>query len=41
VPDPYGGPPAGYAQALDMVQGAVRGLVGRLAEVGQVPAGGA
>jgi protein-tyrosine phosphatase len=41
VPDPYGGPPAGYAQALDMVQGAVRGLVGRLAEAGQVPAGGA
>ena len=41
VPDPYGGPPAGYAQALDMVQRAVRGLVGRLAEVDQVPAGGA
>ena len=41
VPDPYGGPPAGYAQALDLVQGAVRGLVGRLAEVDQVPAGGA
>ena len=41
VPDPYGGPPAGYAQALDMVQRAVAGLVGRLAEVDQVPAGGA
>jgi protein-tyrosine phosphatase len=41
VPDPYGGPPDGYAQALDLVQGAVRGLVGRLAEVDQVPAGGA
>jgi protein-tyrosine phosphatase len=41
VPDPYGGPPAGYAQALDLVQGAVRGLVGRLAEMDQVPAGGA
>jgi protein-tyrosine phosphatase len=41
VPDPYGGPPAGYAQALDLVRGAVRGLVGRLAEVDQVPAGGA
>ena len=33
VPDPYGGPQADYAQALDLVQGAVRGLVGRLAQV--------
>ncbi len=33
VPDPYGGPQAGYAQALDLVQGAVRGLVGRLAQL--------
>jgi protein-tyrosine phosphatase len=38
VPDPYGGPQAGYAEALDLIQGAVRGLVGRLAEVSQVPA---
>jgi protein-tyrosine phosphatase len=33
VPDPYGGPQAGYAQALDLVQGAVRGLVGRLGQL--------
>ncbi len=33
VPDPYGGPQAGYAEALDLVQGAVRGLVGRLAQL--------
>jgi protein-tyrosine phosphatase len=33
VPDPYGGPQAGYAQALDLVHGAVRGLVGRLAQL--------
>jgi protein-tyrosine phosphatase len=39
VPDPYGGPPAGYAQALDLVQGAVRGLVGRLAQLPQAGAG--
>ncbi|MGD0926108.1 MAG: low molecular weight protein-tyrosine-phosphatase [Streptosporangiaceae bacterium] len=38
VPDPYGGPQSAYAQALDLVQGAVRGLAGRLAEVAQVPA---
>jgi len=38
VPDPYGGPPSAYTQALDLVQGAVGGLVGRLAEVVQVPA---
>jgi protein-tyrosine phosphatase len=31
VPDPYGGPQAAFAEALDLVQGAVRGLVGRLA----------
>ncbi len=41
VPDPYGGPQDDYAQALDLVLGAVRGLVGRLAEVAQaVPADG-
>jgi protein-tyrosine phosphatase len=43
VPDPYGGPQAGYAQALDLIQGAVQGLVARLAQLpgiaaGQVPA---
>jgi protein-tyrosine phosphatase len=39
VPDPYGGPQAAYAEALDLVQGAVRGLVGRLAQLlGAVPA---
>jgi protein-tyrosine phosphatase len=38
VPDPYGGPPAAYTQALDLVQGAVGGLVGRLAEAVQVSA---
>jgi len=38
VPDPYGEPPAAYTQALDLVQGAVGGLVRRLAEVVQVPA---
>jgi protein-tyrosine phosphatase len=45
VPDPYGGPQAGYAQALDLIQGAVQGLVPRLARLpdiaaGQVPASG-
>ena len=38
VPDPYGGPQSDYAQALDLIQGAVRGLAGRLAEVAKVPA---
>jgi protein-tyrosine phosphatase len=40
VPDPYGGDTAGYALALDLVQAAVRGLTGRLAELLEVPAGG-
>ena len=33
VPDPYGGPQAAFAQSLDLVQAAVRGLVRRLAEL--------
>jgi protein-tyrosine phosphatase len=40
VPDPYGGPPEDYRVALDLVQAAVRGLAGRLAELREVPAGG-
>lgn len=40
VPDPYGGRPGDYALALDLVQTAVRGLAGRLAEVLEVPATG-
>jgi len=32
VPDPYGGHPEDYTLALDLVQAAVRGLAGRLAE---------
>jgi len=31
VPDPYGGGPADYADAFDLVQAAVRGLAGQLA----------
>jgi protein-tyrosine phosphatase len=38
VPDPYGGDAADYALALDLVQAAVRGLAGRLAELLEVPA---
>jgi protein-tyrosine phosphatase len=41
VPDPYGGHPDEYALALDLVQAAVRGLTGRLAELLEVPAAGA
>jgi len=41
VPDPYGGQPEDYALALDLVQAAVRGLVGRLAGRLEVPAAGA
>ncbi len=41
VPDPYGGQPGDYALALDLVQAAVRGLTGRLAELLDVPATGA
>ena len=41
VPDPYGGHPDDYALALDLVQAAVRGLTGRLAELLEVPATGA
>jgi protein-tyrosine phosphatase len=33
VPDPYGAPQEAYAQALDLVHGAARGLAGRLAEL--------
>jgi hypothetical protein len=39
VPDPYGGPQAGYAQALDLIQGAVQGLVARLAQLPGIAAG--
>ena len=39
VPDPYGGPQTDYAEALDLVQGAVRGLVGRLAQLRQAGTG--
>lgn len=31
VPDPYGGPPAGYALAFELIQTAARGLAGQLA----------
>jgi len=40
VPDPYGGRAEDYAAALDLVQAAVRGLAGRLAELRGVPASG-
>ena len=39
VPDPYGGPAEDYQVALDLVEAAVQGLVGRLAELREVPAG--
>ena len=38
VPDPYGGPPEGYAAAFDLVQAAVRGLAGQLAGLLEAPA---
>jgi protein-tyrosine phosphatase len=38
VPDPYGGGPADYALAFDLVLSAVRGLTSRLAEFGDVAA---
>jgi protein-tyrosine phosphatase len=40
VPDPYGGPPDGYALAFDLVLAAARGLAGQLAELLDVPAHG-
>ena len=40
VPDPYGGPPDGYALAFDLVLAAVTGLAGQLAELLDVPAHG-
>jgi hypothetical protein len=40
VPDPYGGPQAGFAQSLDLVQAAAAGLVGRLAQLLGTTAGG-
>jgi len=43
VPDPYGGPQTAFAQSLDLVQAAVQGLVGRLAQLRgaeAVPPGG-
>jgi protein-tyrosine phosphatase len=40
VPDPFGGPPDGYALAFDLVLAATRGLAGQLAELPDVPAHG-
>jgi protein-tyrosine phosphatase len=39
VPDPYGGPQSAFAQSLDLVQAAVQGLVGRLAQLRGAEAG--
>jgi protein-tyrosine phosphatase len=39
VPDPYGGRAEDYQVALDLVEAAVQGLVRRLAELREVPAG--
>ena len=39
MPDPYGGPQTAFAQSLDLVQAAVQGLVGRLAQLRGTEAG--